>query len=83
MGIVVWVIFGAISGWIASLIMKTDANQNMLMDIILGILGAIVGGYIFGLLGLSGVTGFDIYSLFVSVFGAIVVIFIGRKLRNG
>ena len=82
MGILLWIIFGALAGWIASMIMKTDASQNTLMDIIMGVVGAIVGGFIMEFLGQSGVNGFNIYSLVVAVLGARVVIFVGRMLRN-
>ena len=82
MGILTWIIFGALAGWIASMIMKTDGSQGTMMDIILGIVGAIAGGFLMGLFGQSGVTGFNLYSLGVSVVGAIVVIYIGRMMRN-
>jgi uncharacterized membrane protein YeaQ/YmgE (transglycosylase-associated protein family) len=81
MGILLWIIFGALAGWIASVIMKTDAGA--MMDIIMGIVGAVVGGFIMNLLGQSGVTGFNLYSMIVAVIGAIVVIYIGRMMRRG
>lgn len=82
MGIILWIIFGAIAGWIASVVMKTDSSQGTVADIIMGVIGAIVGGFLLGLVGQSGVTGFNLYSLFVAVIGAIVVIYVGRMLRN-
>jgi uncharacterized membrane protein YeaQ/YmgE (transglycosylase-associated protein family) len=82
MNIILWVIFGAVAGWIASIIMKTDSNQNTVTDILLGIVGAIVGGFAMNLIGQSGVTGFNVYSMVVAVIGAIIVIYIGRMLRN-
>jgi uncharacterized membrane protein YeaQ/YmgE (transglycosylase-associated protein family) len=82
MGILLWIIFGAIAGWIASVIMKTNYNQGTMMDIVMGIVGAMVGGFLMGMIGQSGVTGFNIYSLFVAVVGAIAVIAIGRMFRN-
>ena len=82
MGIILWIIFGAIAGWIASVIMKTNSSQGTMKDIIMGIVGAVVGGYLMGLVGQSGVTGFNLYSLGVAVIGAIVVIYIGRMLRK-
>lgn len=83
MGIIVWIIFGALAGWIASIIMKTDYEQGMVKDIVMGVVGAIVGGFLMGLVGQSGVTGFNLYSLLVAVIGAVVVIYIGRRMRNG
>ena len=82
MGIILWIIFGALAGWIASVIMKNDFEQGTIKDIFMGIIGAIVGGFIMNLLGQSGVTGFNLYSLAVAVIGAVVIIFIGRKMRN-
>lgn len=82
MGIILWIIFGAIAGWIASIIMKTDHHQNTGYDIVLGIFGSVVGGFLMGTIGQSGVTGFNLESLIVAVIGSVVVIFIGRKLLN-
>lgn len=83
MNIILWIVFGGISGWIASMVMATDASQGTLMDIILGIVGGVVGGYIMNFFGQSGVTGFNLYSVIVSVIGACAVIFVGRLLRRG
>jgi len=82
MGIVLWIVFGAFAGWIASMIMKTDSGQGTVSDIIMGIIGAVVGGFVMNLLGQSGVTGFNVYSLGIAVLGAIIVIYIGRMARN-
>ncbi len=82
MGIVLWIIFGALAGWIASVIMKTNSSQGTMMDIIMGVVGAVVGGFLMGLVGQSGVTGFDLRSLVVAVIGAVVVIYVGRMLRR-
>lgn len=81
MGILLWILFGALAGWIASMIMATNAGA--MMDIIMGIVGAVVGGFLMNIFGQSGVTGFNLYSMIVAVIGAIVVIFIGRMLRRG
>ncbi len=82
MDIILWIILGAIAGWLASVIMKTDASQGAVADIILGIVGGVVGGFIMSLVGQSGVTGFNIYSLGVAVIGAVVIIYLGRMLRR-
>lgn len=81
MGIILWIIFGAIAGWIASVIMKTDSSQGTVKDIVMGIIGAIVGGFLMGLVGQSGVNGFNLYSMAVAVIGAIVVIYAGRMIK--
>jgi len=82
MNIIIWIIFGALAGWIASIVMKTDAEQGALMNIILGVIGAFLGGFIMNTFGASGVTGFNFYSLFVAVIGAIVVIGVGKMLTR-
>ena len=80
MNILLWLILGAVAGWIADMIMKSD--HGVIEDIILGIVGAFVGGFILNFLGQSGVTGFNIYSLVVAVIGAVVLIFLGRLIHK-
>ena len=80
MNILLWVILGAIAGWIADMIMKSD--HGVIEDIILGVVGAFVGGFILNFLGQSGVTGFNIYSLIVAVIGAVILIFLGRLIHK-
>lgn len=82
MGILLWIIFGAIVGWVASLIMKTDAEQGPLLNIIVGIIGAVLGGWIMNFFGASGTTGFNLYSFVVALIGAIVLIAIVRAIRR-
>lgn len=81
MGIILWVIFGGIAGWLASLIMHTDASQGIFANIIVGIIGALIGGFLFNLFGGAGVTGFNIYSLLVAVLGAIVLLWLIKLVR--
>ncbi|KKS94843.1 MAG: Transglycosylase associated protein [Microgenomates group bacterium GW2011_GWC1_43_13] len=80
MGIIIWIIFGALAGWIASVIMKTDAQQGALMNIVLGVVGALIGGLVMNFLGYGGVSGFNLYSLIVAVFGSVILIWIGKAL---
>jgi uncharacterized membrane protein YeaQ/YmgE (transglycosylase-associated protein family) len=68
-----WIILGLIAGFIASKIVSHE-GQGILLDIVLGIVGAFVGGFIFSHLGAHGVTGFNIYSMFVAIVGAIIVL---------
>ena len=82
MGIILWIIFGALAGWIASVIMKTNYRQGTMADILMGILGSIVGGFLMGMVGKSGVDGFNLYSLLVAVIGAVVVIYVGRIIQK-
>ncbi|MFA9288682.1 MAG: GlsB/YeaQ/YmgE family stress response membrane protein [Weeksellaceae bacterium] len=79
MDILFWIVLGLIAGWLASIIMKTDARQGPLTDIILGIVGALIGGFLFNLFGASGVTGFNIYSIAVATLGAVILIWAGRR----
>jgi uncharacterized membrane protein YeaQ/YmgE (transglycosylase-associated protein family) len=75
MSIIAWLILGLIAGFIASKIVN-KAGEGVLIDIVLGIIGAIVGGFLFTTFGAAPVTGLNIYSLIVAVVGAIVVLFI-------
>lgn len=81
MGIIIWLIFGALVGWIASMIMGTNSQQGLFTDIIVGIIGAFIGGWIANYFGEAGVTGFNLYSFVVAILGAIVLIAIVRALR--
>jgi uncharacterized membrane protein YeaQ/YmgE (transglycosylase-associated protein family) len=75
MSIIGWIVLGLIAGFIASKIVN-KSGEGVLLDIILGIVGAIVGGVLFNEFGAAGVTGFNLYSMVVAVVGAIVVLFI-------
>jgi uncharacterized membrane protein YeaQ/YmgE (transglycosylase-associated protein family) len=80
MGVISWIILGLIAGFIASRIVN-KTGSGMILDIVLGIVGAIVGGFIFsGLFGMSGVTGVNIWSIIVSVVGAVIVLWIYHAL---
>ena len=81
MGIILWIVFGGLVGWVASLIMKT-AQQGILLNIVIGIIGAVLGGWIMSLLGKSGVNGFDLYSFLVALLGAVVLIWIVKAIRH-
>lgn len=80
MNILVWIIFGGISGWIASIFMGTNASQGFIGNVITGILGAIIGGFLMTHFCKVGVTGFNVYSFVVAVIGAIVLIGIARLI---
>lgn len=75
MGIISWIVLGLISGFIASKIVNKQ-GEGFVADVILGIIGAVVGGWLFHAFGSRGVTGFDIYSVLVAVVGAVVVLII-------
>lgn len=77
MGIISWIVFGAVAGWLASIVLKTNDQQGALGNIIVGIVGAALGGWLSGLLfDGQGVTGFNIRSFIVAVLGAVVFLII-------
>jgi uncharacterized membrane protein YeaQ/YmgE (transglycosylase-associated protein family) len=79
MGVFTWIIVGGIAGALGKLISPGDDGGGWILTIILGIVGAIVGGFISSALGLGGVTGFNIGSLLVATGGAVLVLFIYKK----
>lgn len=82
MGIILWIIFGALVGWIASKIMKTDAEQGAILNVVVGAIGAVVGGWVMSMVGESGVTGFNIYSFLVALLGAVILIAIVKAFQS-
>ena len=79
MSIIGWIILGLIAGFIASRIVN-HTGSGLVMDIVLGVIGALVGGFIFSFFGAAGVTGFNIYSMIVAVVGAVVVLWLYHLL---
>jgi uncharacterized membrane protein YeaQ/YmgE (transglycosylase-associated protein family) len=79
MGILAWLVLGLIAGFIASKIVN-HSGAGIVMDIVLGVVGALVGGFLFSLFGAAGVTGFNIYSMLVDVLGAVVVLWVYHAL---
>ncbi len=79
MSIIGWLILGLVAGFIASKIVN-KSGQGLLLDIVLGIVGAFVGGFLFSLVGAAPVSGFSIYSMVVAVIGAIVVLVVYHAL---
>lgn len=82
MGILSWIIVGGLSGWIASMIMKRNGSMGALANIIVGIVGALIGGFVMGLFGFGGVSGFNIWSVLVSVLGSVILLWIGNKIAK-
>jgi len=82
MGIILYIIFGALVGWIASIVMGRNAEQGALGNIVVGILGAIVGSLIVRAFGGSGVSGFNLGSFLVALLGAILLLFIYNMFRR-
>ena len=81
MGFILWIIFGALVGWVASMIMKTDGQQGLILNIIVGIIGAVIGGWLMSYFGEGAITGFNLYSFLVALFGAVLLIATVKALR--
>lgn len=82
MNIILWIIFGALAGWIASIIMGRNAQMGALANIIVGIIGAFIGGFLFTTFGGPNVTGFNLMSLVVAVVGAMVLLLLIGMIRR-
>jgi uncharacterized membrane protein YeaQ/YmgE (transglycosylase-associated protein family) len=72
--IVLWIVLGALAGWIASIIMGKNAQMGAIANIVVGIVGALIGGFVMSLFGQSDVTGFNLYSLLVAILGAVILL---------
>ena len=81
MSILSWILLGLVAGFIGSKIVHSE-GQGLLLDIVLGIVGAIVGGVLFSAFGVGGITGFNIYSLIVAVIGSILVLWVYHALAG-
>ena len=81
MSYLAWIVLGLIAGFIGSKIVN-KRGEGLFLDLILGIVGAFVGGWLFNMFGATGVTGLNIYSLLVAVVGAIVVLVVYHALRR-
>lgn len=80
-GIIIWLVVGGVVGWLASLIMRTDAQQGILLNIVVGIVGAFIAGLIFS--GGSINQGVTVYSFLISLLGAVVLLAIVNLVRRG
>ena len=81
MSIIGWLVLGLISGFIASKIVN-KSGEGSILDIVLEIVGAFVGGFLFTYLGAAGITGFNLYSMFVAVIGAVVILVLYHLVRG-
>ena len=75
MSLIAWLVVGLIAGWIGSMLVNRR-GEGLIMDIVLGVIGAFVGGFLFQMFGHTGVTGINFYSILVAVVGAVVVLVI-------
>ena len=81
-GIIGWIIFGGIAGWIASKIMKTDAQQGIGLNIVVGVVAGLLGGFLLSLLGVDVAGGGLIFSMFTAILGACILLFGVRALSS-
>lgn len=82
MGIITWIILGGIAGWIASMFAKTNESMGIFANIVVGVVGALLGGFVFSLFGGEGVTGFNLYSLLVAIVGAFILLSLIKMFRR-
>jgi uncharacterized membrane protein YeaQ/YmgE (transglycosylase-associated protein family) len=82
MGIIGWIIIGALAGWIASMVTGNNKKMGAGANILVGIIGAFIGGIVMNILGGTGVTGFNLWSLFVATIGAIILLLIVNAVRK-
>jgi uncharacterized membrane protein YeaQ/YmgE (transglycosylase-associated protein family) len=83
MNIIGWIVLGGLAGWVASMVMGNNAQQGLLGNIVVGIIGAFIGGFVVSLFGTEGVTGFNLWSFVVAVLGAIIALWIVKMARGG
>ncbi len=81
MSFIAWIVLGLIAGFIASKIVN-KSGEGLIMDIVLGVIGAVVGGFLFQTLGMAGVSGVNIYSILVAILGAVVVLFVYHAITG-
>ncbi|MDE2486406.1 MAG: GlsB/YeaQ/YmgE family stress response membrane protein [Alphaproteobacteria bacterium] len=81
MSFIAWIVLGLIAGWIASMLVNRRGG-SLVLDLVLGVVGAFVGGFLFTRFGAAGVTGLNIYSILVAIIGAVVVLFIYHAIAG-
>ncbi|HVI69403.1 MAG TPA: GlsB/YeaQ/YmgE family stress response membrane protein [Magnetospirillaceae bacterium] len=82
MGIIGWIILGGLAGWIASMFMGTGKSMGIMANIVVGIVGALIGGFIFNAIGGTDITGFNLWSLFVAVVGSVILLGIVKMISG-
>ena len=77
-GIILWIVIGALAGWVGSMIMGTNKKMGLMANIIVGIVGSVIGGWVFNYFGNYGVTGFNLYSFGVALVGSCILLFVAK-----
>lgn len=83
MGILIWLIIGGVVGWLASLIMRTDAQQGIILNIVVGIVGAVIAGLLFGGGNINSSNPLDVTNILWSLLGAVILLAIVNLIRRG
>lgn len=84
MSFIIWIVVGALAGWIASMIMKTDAQMGALANIVVGVVGALIGGWVVSLFGIDVVGGaFRIESILTAILGSVILLAVLKAVRGG
>ena len=82
MSLLGWIVIGGLAGWVASKFMNTDKDQGVFTNIIGGVIGAFIGGFVMNLLGGQGLTGFSIWSFVVALLGSVILLWILKAVRK-
>lgn len=82
MEIILWILFGALAGWLASMIIGNEESQGAVGNIVVGILGAIVGGFLMTLIGADDVDGISLYGLIVAIGGAVLLLYLKQLVTR-
>lgn len=82
MGIIGWIIIGALAGWLASMVTGNDRKMGAFANISVGVIGGLIGGFVMNLLGGTGITGFNLWSLLVAFIGSLILLWIVNKVRK-
>ena len=82
MGIIAWLVLGALSGWIANRLMGKSSSSGLIDNIIVGIIGSFIGGFVFNFFGAQTITGLNAYRVFVAVVGACILLWVINQIRR-
>ena len=80
--LILWLVVGGVIGWVASMVMRTDAQQGLILNVVVGIVGALIGGFLFGYNTINQ-SAFDVTALLISLLGAVVLLAIVNLIRRG
>ncbi len=82
MGLLGWIVVGALAGWIASMIVGKNKEMGLLANIVVGVIGAFIGGFIVNLIGGEGITGFNLWSILVAIGGSVILLTLINLIRR-